>query len=95
LPAGRFEKHHIFPQARDLAEWFNRKGIDIHQYTIPIPVHVHRRIHSGGSSGGLWNKAWREFKSANDLAPPQEIFKHAGELIYRFQLLGGPIQQYN
>ncbi|RKH27814.1 TIGR02269 family lipoprotein [Corallococcus sp. CA041A] len=95
LPAGKFEKHHIFPQARDLAEWFKSKGIDIHQYTIPIPVHVHRRIHSDGPKGGLWNKAWREFKNANDLAPPQEIFKHAGELIYRFQLLGGPIQRYN
>jgi uncharacterized lipoprotein (TIGR02269 family) len=46
LTAGRFEKHHIFPQA-------------------------------------------------SDRATTEEIFKHAGELIYRFQLLGGPIQKYN
>ncbi|TSC23091.1 TIGR02269 family lipoprotein [Corallococcus sp. Z5C101001] len=95
LPAGRFEKHHIFPQAQDLARWFKARGIDIHQYTIPIPVHVHRRIHGGGPKGGLWNEAWREFSKANRSATPPEIFKHAGELIYRFQLLGGPIQQYN
>ena len=24
----------------------------------------------------------------------EEIFKHAGELIHRFQLIGGPIQPY-
>ncbi|QAT81629.1 putative lipoprotein [Corallococcus coralloides] len=95
LPAGKFEKHHIFPQARDLARWFKLKGIDIHQYTIPIPVHVHRRIHSNGHSGGMWNEAWREFQKANENVKSPEIFKHAGELIYRFQLLGGPIEKYN
>ncbi|NOJ96247.1 TIGR02269 family lipoprotein [Corallococcus coralloides] len=95
LPAGKFEKHHIFPQAPDLAAWFKIKAIDIHQYTIPIPVHVHRRIHSNGPKGGMWNEAWREFRDTNGGASPEEIFKHAGELIYRFQLLGGPIQKYN
>ncbi|HZI11386.1 MAG TPA: TIGR02269 family lipoprotein [Myxococcus sp.] len=95
LPAGRFEKHHIFPQASDLARWFSQKGINIHQYTLPIPVHVHRRIHSNGARGGEWNEAWRVFMNANRKATPEEIFKHAGELIYRFQLLGGPIQKYN
>jgi uncharacterized lipoprotein (TIGR02269 family) len=95
LTAGRFEKHHIFPQATDLARWFKSKGIDIHQYTLPIPRDVHVRIHSGGARGGAWNEAWREFMNANGGAPKEEVFKHAGELIYRFQLLGGPIQQYN
>ncbi|MFP2900219.1 TIGR02269 family lipoprotein, partial [Corallococcus sp. 4LFB] len=95
LPAGRFEKHHIFPQEQRLAEWFKERGIDIHQYTIPIPVHIHRRIHGGGPKGGLWNQAWREFRETNNTAQAPEIFKHAGELIYRFQLLGGPIEKYN
>lgn len=95
LPAGRYEKHHIFPQAQDLAEWFKGKGINIHQYTLPIPRHVHRRIHDTLPRGGEWNKAWREFVNANGGATKEEIFKHAGELIYRFQLLGGPIQKYN
>ncbi len=94
LPAGRFEKHHIFPQAQELALWFRSKGIDIHQFTIPIPRHIHRRIHDTLPRGGEWNKAWRDFKVANEGANREAIFKHAGELIYRFQLLGGPIQQY-
>ncbi|RKH43744.1 SitA6 family polymorphic toxin lipoprotein, partial [Corallococcus llansteffanensis] len=95
LPAGKFEKHHVFPQAEDLARWFKKQGVDIHLYTLPIPVHVHRRIHSGGPKGGEWNQAWREYMDANPNASSQEIYQHAGTLIYRFQLIGGPIQQYN
>ncbi|MCP3145122.1 SitA6 family polymorphic toxin lipoprotein [Pyxidicoccus xibeiensis] len=94
LPPGRTEKHHIFPQAKDLAEWFVRQGVEIHDYTMPIPRDLHRRIHEGGPSGGRWNEAWREFRRGNENASPEEIFKHAGELIYRFQLIGGPIQPY-
>ena len=94
LSAGKMEKHHVFPQSPDLAEWFKKQGVDIHLYTLPIPVHVHRRIHSGGPKGGEWNKAWREFIKEKPEATPQEIYQHAGALIYRFQLTGGPIQQY-
>ncbi len=94
LPPGRFEKHHIFPQAKDLAAWFKQQGVSIHDYTMPIPRDMHRRIHEGGPSGGLWNEAWRDYMRVNPGAKPVEIFKHAGDLIYRFQLLGGPIQPY-
>ncbi|ABF88954.1 putative lipoprotein [Myxococcus xanthus DK 1622] len=95
LTAGRWEKHHIFPQARDLAEWFRDRGLRIHDYTLPIPRDIHQRIHKGGESGGAWNRAWREFRLRNENASPEEIFKHAGELIYRFQLMGGPIRAYH
>ncbi len=94
LGPGRFEKHHIFPQASELATWFARQKVRIHDYTLPIPRDVHQRIHRG-ERGGEWNKAWIRFKDANPDASPADIFKHAGELIYRFQLLGGPIQKYN
>ncbi len=94
LPPGRFEKHHIFPQARDLAEWFEARGVKIHDYTMPIPRDMHRRIHDGGPSGGLWNEAWREFRRKYETPSPAEIYKHAGELIHRFELIGGPIQPY-
>ncbi|ATB50407.1 hypothetical protein MYMAC_006063 [Corallococcus macrosporus DSM 14697] len=94
LTPGRWEKHHIFPQAEDLARWFERQGVKIHDYTMPIPRHVHQRIHRGGERGGDWNNAWREFKDANEGATPAEIFRHAGELIHRFELMGGPIQPY-
>ncbi|MFY2562521.1 TIGR02269 family lipoprotein [Corallococcus terminator] len=94
LTAGRWEKHHIFPQQRELKEWFERQGVKIHHYTMPIPRDLHYRIHNVGGQGGQWNQAWRDFKDANPLAAPIEIYKHAGELIHRFQLIGGPVQPY-
>ena len=94
LPPGRFEKHHIFPQAQDLAEWFEQQGVKIHNYTMPIPRDLHRRLHDGEGRGGEWNKAWRDFMRAKPRATPEEIYKHAGELIHRFQLQGGLIQPY-
>ncbi|NMO14014.1 TIGR02269 family lipoprotein [Pyxidicoccus fallax] len=96
LPAPRLQKHHIFPQAQDLAMWFREQGINIHDYTLLIPEYVHRRIHSGGPSGGLWNEAWREFIVSNRRrdVPREEIFRHAGALIYRFELTGPVVPYY-
>ncbi|MCP3169669.1 SitA6 family polymorphic toxin lipoprotein [Myxococcus qinghaiensis] len=94
LTRGRWEKHHIFPQSEDLALWFERQGVKIHDYTMPIPLVVHRRIHDGTGRGGAWNDAWRDFMNDRPLASPAEIFRHAGELIHRFDLIGGPIQPY-
>ncbi len=94
LPAGRWVQHHIFPQARDLQEWFHRQGVpNIHHFTLLIPEHVHLRIHSGGPNGGRWNMAWQQFKLDNPNAPPDAIYRHAGELIFRFQLTG-PVLPY-
>ncbi|TQF10656.1 TIGR02269 family lipoprotein [Myxococcus llanfairpwllgwyngyllgogerychwyrndrobwllllantysiliogogogochensis] len=94
LTAGRWEKHHIFPQEQRLQDWFVRQGVKIHDYTMPIPRDLHQRIHNVGGHGGQWNEAWRVFIRSKPGASPEEIFKHAGELIYRFQLIGGPIRPY-
>jgi uncharacterized lipoprotein (TIGR02269 family) len=94
LPPGRWVQHHIFPQAEVLRNWFHGRGVpDIHQFTILIPEHVHIRLHSGGPNGGLWNQAWREFMSTYPNAPPEQIYRHAGELMFRFELTG-PIAPY-
>ena len=66
----------------------------IHNYTMPIPRDLHQRIHRGGERGGAWNEAWRDFMEARPNARPEDIYKYAGELIHRFQLMGGPIQPY-
>lgn len=94
LTPGQWEKHHIFPQAKKLALWFEMQGVKIHHYTMPIPRDLHRRIHGNDGRGGPWNAAWREFKDQYPRATPEQIYKHAGELIHRFQLIGGPIQPY-
>ena len=95
LPPGRFVRHHVFPQAPDLALYFQRAGIKIHDFTLRIPEHVHRHIHGGGPRGGRWNQAWAEFIDANPRPPPPEvIYRHAGELIFRFELTGKVMPYY-
>ena len=94
LPAPRMQKHHLFPQAPTLAQWFRDRGINIHDYTMRIPEHVHRRIHGGGPSGGMWNEAWRQFiDGPGKTASTEQIFQHVGVLIYRFEL-AGPVMPY-
>ncbi|MCP3137783.1 SitA6 family polymorphic toxin lipoprotein [Pyxidicoccus xibeiensis] len=95
LTAGRWEKHHIFPQAKGLADWFKLQGVTVHDYTLLIPRDLHRRIHGTDGRGGPWNQAWREFKARNGNASPEDIYKHAGELIHRFELMGGPVRPYH
>jgi len=86
-----YEKHHIFPQA--FKPWFDRQKINVHEYTILIPVEDHRRIHRG-KRGGPWNAAWDEYITAHqEQAEPGDIFRYAGELLFRFELTG-PIMQY-
>jgi uncharacterized lipoprotein (TIGR02269 family) len=82
-----YERHHIYPQEQELKKWFERKGINIHQWTLALEIEEHRRIHRG-PNGGAWNEAWRRFKRANEDATKQEIELHAGKLIYEFNLYG-------
>jgi uncharacterized lipoprotein (TIGR02269 family) len=95
LPSGRYVRHHIFPQAPDLARWFKLRGVEIHNFSLIIPEHVHRRIHSEGPRGGQWNQAWRDFKNSNREASPAEIYQHAGKLIYQFELTGPIVPYYS
>jgi len=87
-PPGRpYERHHIYPQEKELKEWFEEKGINIHEWTLALEVEEHRRIHRG-AKGGPWNEAWRRFRDANRGATKLEIELHAGKLIYEFNLYG-------
>ncbi len=84
------EQHHIFPQA--FRKWFERKRIAIDKFTLLLLVEKHRSIHRG-LNGGPWNAAWAKFIQENDDASPEEIFRHAGQLIYEFELFG-PVMPY-
>jgi uncharacterized lipoprotein (TIGR02269 family) len=84
------EQHHIFSQ--EFRSWFTRKKINIDEYTIPLELMKHRSIHRG-ERGGPWNAAWRKWILAHDNAPPEEIFRYAGKLIYEFELFG-PVMPY-
>jgi len=82
-----YERHHIYPQEKRLKEWFESKGINIHEWTLALEVEDHRRIHRG-ANGGPWNAAWWRFRRANENATKLEIELHAGHLIYEFNLYG-------
>ncbi len=87
-------KHHLFPQAREFRVWFQRAGVDIHQYTMVIPEQLHLQIHRGDGRGGLWNAAWRAYKDAHPNPPPADVIvRHAFELAFRFRLTG-PLVPY-
>jgi hypothetical protein len=61
-----------------------------------IPEHIHRRIHGGTGSGGLWNAAWRQFMESKrgQRVTPEELLSKAFELSLRFDIVG-PIVPYN
>lgn len=94
LPRDRLVKHHIFPQAPDLAAWFQQQGLNIHQYTLLIPREVHIRIHNGGQRGGRWNEEWRHFTRGRLRATPEEIWQHAIKLIVKYDLTGASMVPY-
>lgn len=91
---GRLIKHHLFPQEARLAQWFRDQGINIHEWTMLVPEHVHLRIHRG-ARGGPWNEAWRQFMVANEGRPvPREVLlRKAFELAFRFDIVG-PLMPY-
>ncbi|MFP2926644.1 TIGR02269 family lipoprotein [Pyxidicoccus sp. 3LG] len=93
---GKLVHHHLFPQQPSLAKWFRDNGVDIHKFTILIPEHIHREIHSGTGRGGMWNQAWHEYRLAQGGRPvtPEELHRKAVELIFRFELTG-PVVPYN
>ena len=91
---GKLIKHHLFPQAQQFRQWFTERGINIHEWTMLIPEHVHLRIHRG-ANGGLWNEAWRRFIEANPGPVPREaLIRKAFELALHFDI-AGPIRPYS
>jgi len=93
---GRLVHHHLFPQEPGLARWFRANGVDIHKFTILIPEHIHRELHSGTGRGGMWNQAWRDFRDfkLGRAVGADELHRKAVEFIFRFELTG-PVVPYN
>jgi uncharacterized lipoprotein (TIGR02269 family) len=91
---GKLIKHHLLPQAQEFRRWFKDCGINIHEWTMLLPEHVHLRIHRG-ANGGPWNAAWQQYYRANRdrLVPRDELIRKAFELALRFDI-AGPIMPY-
>jgi uncharacterized lipoprotein (TIGR02269 family) len=94
IPLELLVKHHIFPQEPRLAAWFQRQGINIHQYTLLISRGMHLRLHNGGPRGGRWNEEWRQFTEGRLTATHAEIWQHAIKLIIRYDLMEAQMVPY-
>ncbi|MBJ6762815.1 TIGR02269 family lipoprotein [Myxococcaceae bacterium JPH2] len=82
----RKEKHHIFPRA--FWEHFIGRGINPHQWVMPIPLDIHRYIHRDGR-GGPWNSDWNAFISHTDSnTSNDDYFRFAGALMTKYGLVG-------
>ncbi|RKH67636.1 TIGR02269 family lipoprotein [Corallococcus sp. AB049A] len=88
-------RHHLYPQAADLAQFFWRQGkINVHDFTMVIPRAEHVRLHGVGGRGGPWNQAWRDFARKNIDATPKEIQDQLARMIVDFNIMG-PIVPYH
>jgi predicted lipoprotein DUF2380 len=68
------DDHHIFPQA--FGPWFAARGIDIHDYCVPMLDGFHSLLHSAG-----WNQEWQHFKENNPNATSDQVEKFAVRLM--------------
>jgi hypothetical protein len=81
--------HHIFPQ--EFRDEFERMGIDIDQYTIPLDPEIHRIIHSGGWYNGVYHDMYNDewgmwINEGGETA--EEAGKFAAEILSRLGLIG-------
>jgi RHS repeat-associated protein len=69
------EMHHLLPQAVRFRKFFERAGLNIEDFRIPLDAAKHR-LNPGGvhtNSGGNWNRVWDDFFKGNPNATRQEI----------------------
>lgn len=83
-----WEKHHIFPQAFE--KYFNKKGIDIHDFTISIGQEHHKAAHRAG-----YNLDWFIIVTSPwyDYLTPQDVLD-LGDLMKGKYGIIGPYEPY-
>ena len=75
------ENHHQLP--RLYRAHFERAGLDIEDYVIPLPMDVHRLLPNGlhtGQGAANWNGAWRAFFTENENRTRAEILAELARL---------------
>ncbi|MFP2907325.1 TIGR02269 family lipoprotein [Pyxidicoccus sp. 3LFB2] len=91
-PKRTWVKHHVFPRA--FKDWFDRRGVNIHEWTLVLDKQVHQNIHRG-EAGGPWNAEWRLYIDRNPAAQRQAIHLFAVQMIFRFDLSGPVVPYYS
>ncbi|MCP3097283.1 TIGR02269 family lipoprotein [Myxococcus sp. K15C18031901] len=94
------EKHHIFPRAFEA--YFNRQGINIHEFAFAIDVKRHKALHSG-ERGAPWNAEWEahiwRLEREREAGLPRgeirrRLFEFAGGMIQKYRLVGMPMSYW-
>ena len=63
---GSSERHHLLP--RQFKKEFERAGLDIEDFVVPLPKEFHKRIHGKGGGAAWrnsWNMQWAQFFDKN------------------------------
>ena len=80
---GDIDQHHLLPQSKDLKPFFERAGLDIEDYKIPLDRAAHRFLPDGihtGPSEESWNGVWKQFFKDNPNASKGEILKQLAKM---------------
>lgn len=76
------ELHHLLPQAKRFRNYFERAGLNIEDFRIPVDVAKHR-LKPGGvhtTTGGDWNRVWDKFFEANPNATREQILQQLSRM---------------
>ncbi|GIW98369.1 MAG: hypothetical protein KatS3mg111_1702 [Pirellulaceae bacterium] len=80
------EMHHLLPRSKKVRGYFERAGLDIEDFKIPLDQAKHRLkpngIHTNG--GGNWNRVWEEFFKKNPTASAEEILEQLAKMREQF-----------
>jgi RHS repeat-associated protein len=79
---GAIEMHHLLPQAGRFAKFFERAGLNIEEYKIPLDQAAHR-LKPGGihtKAGGDWNGVWDKFFEVNPNATKDQILNQLRQM---------------
>ncbi len=74
--------HHLLPKSKALKPFFERAGVNIEDFRIPLDVAKHRLkpdgIHTIG--GGNCNKVWKDYFKGNPNASADEILEQLARM---------------
>ena len=81
------EVHHLLPQSKRLRGFFERAGLNIEDYTIPMNKATHRLLPNGihtGPSQESWNGVWERFFEEHRRATKDEILDQLARMRKHF-----------
>jgi hypothetical protein len=85
-PVDPIEQHHLLP--KEFEEEFNAVGLDIEDFTMPLPRSQHRLNPNGihTNAGGNWNGVWRAFFDTHPTYTADDVLQQLARMMHDFGL---------